>query len=105
MYEDGQGVAQDYSAAAGWYRRSAMDGYFSAQNNLGILYGNGLGVEQDLLKAGMWLNIAEKISFGEERDQIVMNRDSVIANLNEEQLAQAQAMADKCLESRYRDCE
>ena len=50
--------------------------------------------EQDLLKAGTWLNISEKISFGEERDQIVMNRDSGIANLNEEQLAQAQAMAD-----------
>jgi TPR repeat protein len=37
MYQQGQGVAQDYMQAAAWYRRAADQGYADAQCNLGAL--------------------------------------------------------------------
>ena len=43
MYADGQGVAQDYSAAIKWFRMSAHQGYALAQYNLGIMHDNGEG--------------------------------------------------------------
>ena len=41
----------DYELAAKWYREAAGYGNAEAQNNLGFMYGTGLGVEQDYVKA------------------------------------------------------
>jgi len=48
MYNDGQGVDQSYERAAEYYEVAARQGHASAQNNLGTVYANGLGVEQSL---------------------------------------------------------
>ena len=40
-----------YDEAARWYRQAAEQGDARAQNNLGWLYQNGLGVEQDFAEA------------------------------------------------------
>lgn len=38
------GVEKNYSKAAEWYfKRAADQGYASAQNNLAVMYTNGLG--------------------------------------------------------------
>ena len=37
MYERGNGVPQDYTEAARWYRLAADDGDDAAQCNLGLL--------------------------------------------------------------------
>ena len=51
-YHNGwSGVKQDYQQAAYWYRKSADQGYSSAQLNLGYLYSKGLGVSQDQQQA------------------------------------------------------
>ena len=47
MYEKGQGVAQDYSQAADWYRKAAVQGDAEAINNLGLMYDKGEGVPQN----------------------------------------------------------
>jgi len=47
LYDDGQGVAQDYQEAVKWYRLAAMQGNALAQSNLGMMYSNGQGVAQD----------------------------------------------------------
>ena len=47
MYDYGEGVVQDYSAASAWYSKAAFQGHSEAQFNLGILFGNGHGVEQN----------------------------------------------------------
>jgi TPR repeat protein len=44
MYENGNGVAQDYATAAKFYRLAAEQGNARAQNNLGSLYDSGQGV-------------------------------------------------------------
>jgi TPR repeat protein len=60
MYEQGRnyalarGVAQDFSKAACWYRRSAEGGYARAMTSLGYLYERGLGVSRDYVEARRW---------------------------------------------------
>ena len=50
----GRGVIQDYNEAAKWYRKSAEQGWESAQFNLGLMYYNGHGVIQDYNQALKW---------------------------------------------------
>jgi hypothetical protein len=54
MYENGQGVAQDYQAAVAWYRKAAEQGNADAQYNLGLKYVDGQGVAQDYQAAVTW---------------------------------------------------
>ncbi len=54
MYDNGQGVPQDYATAVKWYRKSANQGYAKAQNNLGVMYDDGQGVPQDYAQAVKW---------------------------------------------------
>jgi len=58
MYMTGQGVQQDYSAAALWFRKAAEQGYAFAQSNLGTLFRDGRGVAQDDTEAVMWFRKA-----------------------------------------------
>ncbi len=53
-YERGEGVPQDKSAAAKWYRKAADQGQVRAQNNLGHLYYVGQGVPKDEAEAVKW---------------------------------------------------
>jgi len=45
-YEHGEGIKQDYAAAAMWYLRAANQGHPTAQSNLGDLFHAGKGVAQ-----------------------------------------------------------
>ena len=61
MYFSGQGVPQDYTQAAVWYRKAAEQGDADAQFNLGQLCNNGRGVPQDQAQAAAWyLKAAEQ---------------------------------------------
>ena len=44
-YDKGEGVAKDPAEAVKWYRKAAEQNYAPAQNNLGLCYENGRGVE------------------------------------------------------------
>lgn len=46
-YYEGQGVAQDLSEAAWWWRQAAEQGHVKAQFNLGVMYYEGNGVRRD----------------------------------------------------------
>ena len=54
LYDNGQGVAQDYVKAREWYEKAADKGDERAMTNLGLLYDNGQGVAQDYVKAREW---------------------------------------------------
>jgi TPR repeat protein len=58
MYENGQGVPQNYKEAARWYRLAADQGDGPAQSNLGTLYFTGRGVPQDFREAMRWFRLA-----------------------------------------------
>lgn len=54
IYARGQGVTQDYTQAAQWYRRAADQGHAGAQTALGELYEAGRGVPHDDAEAANW---------------------------------------------------
>jgi TPR repeat protein len=51
MYQDGDGIPQDYSKAMILYSKSCNAGDSSACDNLGGMYQEGLGVEKDYFRA------------------------------------------------------
>lgn len=46
MYENGNGVTQDYNEAKQWYEKAAEQGEARAQLSLGFMYAQGHGVRQ-----------------------------------------------------------
>ena len=60
MYYYGQGVPQDYTEAANWFRKAAQLGDAVAQKNLGVMYGKGEGVPQSHAEAFIWTSISAK---------------------------------------------
>jgi TPR repeat protein len=60
LYGAGQGVPQDLTEAAKWYRLSANQGVAYAQYNLAIMYGNGQGVQKNVVVAYALHNLAIK---------------------------------------------
>jgi TPR repeat protein len=58
MYDQGQGVQQNYAEAAKWYRLAAAQGNAGAQLNLGLMYDEGHGVHQDYSEAMKWYRLA-----------------------------------------------
>ena len=89
MYENGNGVPQDYAEAVKWYRKAADQGYARAQNNLGVMYNRGQGVPQDYVMAHMWFNLAAAL--GDEK--ALKTRDALAKNMTSEQIAEAQRLA------------
>ncbi len=58
MYYKGEGVPQDYSLAAQWFRKAATQGSREAQCRLGLMYYSGQGVPQSGQEAVKWLTHA-----------------------------------------------
>ena len=116
MYADGVGVIQDYAEAAGWVRLAAEQGHAeakdgliylaseqgnaSAQYALGSMYADGVGVIQDTFIAHMWFNISG--ANGHELGSA--GRSLIEQRMTLEQIAEAQALARRCMASDYQDC-
>jgi hypothetical protein len=100
MYENGEGVVQDYNEAGKWYRKAAEQGFAVAQSNLGVMYGNGLGVIQDYVYAHMWWNIAASNGY----KNAVTNRDMAAERMTSSQMAEAQKLARACVAKKYKGC-
>jgi len=58
MFDQGQGVPQNYAEAIKWYRKAADQGHVDAQYLLGTMYIQGQGVPQNYTEATMWLKKA-----------------------------------------------
>ena len=100
MFAAGEGVVQDYSEAATWYRLAAYRGVAKAQLSLGLLYSQGQGVEKDLERAYQWVyTAAAKGEVGAEQA-----RDQIAGHLDEETIESLQQLAIRCIESNYLQC-
>ena len=100
MHDNGQGFLQDYAEAVKWYRLAADQGNASAQRNLGIMYEYGRGLPQNNIMAHMWYNLGSANgaeNAGEWRDE----RAGLMTVVD---IAKAQAMAQKCMNSGYKNC-
>ena len=58
MYDQGQGVPQNYAEALKWYRKAADQGDATAQYNVGVMYDHGQGVPQNHAEAAKWFRKA-----------------------------------------------
>ena len=67
------GVKQDDAAAARWFHKAAEHRNATALFNLGALYAGGTGVDQDLVEAHKWFELARLAgdqTAGQARDQV-----------------------------------
>jgi TPR repeat protein len=64
MYQEGQGVPKDGSAALKWYRAAAEQGDPQAQTVLALAYSKGDGVAQDYAEAARWYRKAAEQGIG-----------------------------------------
>jgi hypothetical protein len=113
LYHNGQGVPQDYTQAAAWYRKAAEQGDAGAQASLGIAYYDGQGLPQDYEQAARWSRKAAeqgdakaKVTLGLlcARGQGGLPADSVQANAwFREAAEQGDAIAQFDLGISYRD--
>ena len=101
MYFFGQGVAQDFTQAARWYRLAAKQGHAAAQFNLGGLYYEGQGVPRDLVRASVWFSLAAVAGF----EGAARNRNGVAGMLKPDELARAQTLVRTCQQSQLMDCD
>jgi hypothetical protein len=58
LYYRGQGVEQDFAAAATWFRKAADQDDAPAQFHLGVMFSKGEGVPQDKAQAMKWFHSA-----------------------------------------------
>ncbi len=100
MYHKGEGVLEDYKAAAKWYSLAAEQGMADAQNNLGYMYLNGYGVLQDYVYAHMWFNISASSGYKDA----FKNRDLVEERMPPVDIATAQNLARECVRKGYKGC-
>ena len=101
MGEEKSGGGQDdrdYKEAFKWYRMAAEEGIAVAQTNLGLIYENGLGVEQDFVQAHKWYNIAG--TNGDETGR--KSKDDVEKQMNPDQIAEVQKLAKEWMEEHGR---
>jgi TPR repeat protein len=100
MYDNGHGVTQDDAEAVKWYRLAARQGDEFAQYNLGVLYKNGRGVPQNNKLAYLWFNIAA----AKGQQDAIEKRDLAATKLTSDEVAQVEAMARKCEQASFKDC-
>jgi len=58
--DNGDGVPEDDTKAAHWYRKAAEQGDEHAQFKLGFLYAKGECVPEDDVQAYAWFSITER---------------------------------------------
>lgn len=96
VYRSGEGVRRDAEAAAGWYRRAAVQGHPYAQYNLGDMYRTGEGVAEDLAEAYIWFALAARQipDSADGTSSASRARDAVAAQLDGQTLLQARNQVD-----------
>ena len=92
----GFGFVEDVDEGLRWYHKAAAQGHAHTINALGEMYKDGWKVSQDYVLAHAWYNIGA--SLGDEKSK--RERDSLARRMTPSQIAEAQTMARKLIESR-----
>ena len=70
MYENGEGVVQNFVTAVKWYRKGAKQGDEWAQYTMGRVYESGQGAPQDMTNAASWYRKAAEQALFEKRCEV-----------------------------------
>ena len=93
MYFYGSGVPKDTGIAAVWFHKSALKGHPPAQLAFGSIHIRGVGVEQNLTDAYMWLTLASQSNVPGLATQATTLRDDAVKQMNAEQAQDARRQA------------
>jgi uncharacterized protein len=100
IYGTGRGVPQNSLQAVKWFSRAAEQGDALAQYNLGLIYASGYaGAPKDDVQALVWFSLAAKGGHDDARKQ----RDTLAAALSQEQVQQAEKIAQDWIEAKALD--
>jgi TPR repeat protein len=99
-YFFGVGVEKNDKTAVKWYTESAEQGHGMAQVSLGRMYDNGRGVLRDFVRGYMWYNLGAYNGGFRGGKEV----ESIAKKMTITQIAKAQEMSNRCLESNYTDC-
>jgi len=100
-YRNGRGVPENHAEAVKWYRKAADQGEADAQLNLGFSYANGEGVPENNIRAYVWWSMAKT----QGSTTAAGNLDKLKPMMTPQQIADGQALATKCYESGYKECD
>jgi len=89
LYENGDGVPEDYGKAREWYEKSAAQGDANAQFYLGLMCAFGRGTSLDLVQAHMWYSLAA----GNGHARAALHRNDLAKEMKPAQIAEAQKRA------------
>jgi TPR repeat protein len=116
MYRKGEGVPKNDAEAVKWYRKAADQGNASAQFELGVMYavGEGVPVPEFIIpwfseegapnnntRAYVWWSMAKTQGHAQAATKI----DKLKPQMTPQQIADGQALATKCYESNYQQCD
>jgi TPR repeat protein len=101
MYSNGDGVPENDAEAVKWYRRAAGQGDVDAQSILAFMYVTGEGIPKSPIDAYVWWSMAKTQGDAEAAG----NLDLLKSQLTRKNIYLAQALATKCYESGYKDCD
>jgi clan AA aspartic protease (TIGR02281 family) len=101
LYESGLGVRQSYAEAIKWTLKAARQGNWSAQARMADYYKLGLGVPQNYILAYMWQSVAEQNPIYDAKREL---EEVLEPHMTMSQIAEAQDLAQQCIESHYEDC-
>jgi TPR repeat protein len=76
MYYKGEGVPQDYTEVAKWFRLAADQGNSEAQYSLGVMYHEGEGVPQNSTEAAKSYRLAANQGYTQAQLKSKMQRAS-----------------------------
>ena len=102
-WEDGMAAYNrgDYVPAFRLFRPLAEQGNAKAQTALGVMFRKGEGVPKNPVRARMWFSLAAKRGDAGARAGL----SGVSRTLTRQEISQADAMANACEASNYRQCE
>ena len=101
MLDLGNGVPENDTEAVKWFRKAADQGHAKAQSNLGVMYATGEGVPENNIRAYVWLSMAKT----QGHTAATENLEILKPQMTKQQIAEGQALAAKCYESDYKDCD
>lgn len=70
LYEQGQGVEQDYIKAEYWYLKAAKKGYIYAQDSLGWIYEYQYDLFEKLNKSAYWYRLAAEQGYASAQNSL-----------------------------------
>ena len=101
MYDTGDGVPENGAEAVKWYRKAAEQGYAAAQFELGLMYESGIGVPENNIGAYAWWSMAKT----QGHPNAAIGIEELKTEMTPQQIADGQALATKCYESNYKECD